>query len=230
MKALTNNNYLLIIAVAGVVGSVFTGTLLPGILQVLSEDRAPHDALAANLPLVVDHVDKYKLKDLSGDAKVTKSSLEVFASTVVDPDQSCEFCTLVRYTPGAQQYAGISYTSDLPVDLSKAKRLTLLVMGEDGGEKIKIGIAGKKVKANGEVKYALKTKPITLTNDWTPVEIDLSKLAKKHLVDVSNPFGIEVLKSKDATSSVYFKYVTFDLDIAEDPIETVSDTSSETQP
>jgi|GEM_PF-5350552 len=230
MRARKNDSFLLIVAIAGIAGSVFVGALLPGVVQVLIEDRTDQDAYAANYPLVIEHDDKYKLRELSGDARTKRSSLEVFESNVVDPDQSCEFCTLLRYTPGGQQYGGVAYTGDKPIDLSKAKRLTLFAMGEDGGEKIKIGVAGKKVKANGEVKYALRSKPITLTNDWTPIEIDLSKLAKKHLVDVTYPFGIDVLKSNDKTSSVYLKYVTFDLDIAENPTEMISDISGDTQP
>jgi hypothetical protein len=210
----------LLIAVVGVVSSVIVGTMSANLGDVLSGEHSTHEAFAGKYPLVLDH--NYKLEELSGEAKMSASTLEVFDAGVIDPDQHCEFCTLLKYSPGDGEFAGIAYFTDKPMDLSGAKRVTLAVMGEEGGEKIKLGIAGKKVKADGEVKYAFKTKTIRLTDDWTPIQIDLTKAIKKDLVDITRPFEIQVIKS-DNESNVYFKYVTFDQETAENPIESIYD-------
>lgn len=206
---------ILIIAIGGIIGSVFASPLSLDLLN-LSADHPEHEAFAGNYPLVLDH--NYKLKGRSGDAQLDKTSLQVFDSSVIDPDLHCEFCTLLKYTAGQEQFAGAAYTTDSPMDLSKATRATVIVRGEEGGEKIQLGIAGKKLKANGEVEYVLKTKTIALTTDWTPIQIDLTKALKKNLIDVTHPFEIQVIKSK-AKSDVYFKYATFDLMPAENPTE-----------
>lgn len=209
---------ILIIAIVGIVGSVVAGVLSTDIFNLFSQVHATHEAFAGNYPLMLDH--NYKLKDRSGDAKLNSASLQVFDGTIIDPDQHCEFCTLLIYTPGTEEFAGIAYAADSPMDLSKATRATIIVKGEEGGEKIQFGIAGKKLKDNGEVKYVLKTKPITLTTDWTPIQIDLTKAIKKNMMDVTNPFEIQVIKSK-AKSDIYFKYVTFDLKPAVNGAETI---------
>jgi hypothetical protein len=218
MKSIIQRYGILLVAVGGIVGSVVAGPLSFDMSSLFSLDHADHEAFAGEYPLVLDH--NYKLKDRSGDAQLSKASLEVFDASVVDPDQHCEFCTLLKYTPGQQQFAGIAYTTDSPLDLSKATRATVIVRGEEGGEKIQLGIAGKKLKSNGEVKYVVKTKQITLTTDWTPIHIDLTKALKKNLIDVTYPFEIQVVKSK-AKSDIYFKYVTFDVKPAVKPVEAV---------
>jgi hypothetical protein len=209
---------ILIIAIGGIIGSVIAGPLSLDVSNLFSPNHADHEAFAGEYPLVLDH--NYKLKDRSGDAQLNKASLQVFDASVVDPDQHCEFCTILKYTPGQEGFAGIAYATDNPMDLSKAKRVTVIVRGEEGGEKIQLGIAGKKLKSNGDVKYVVKTKQITLTTDWTPIHIDLTKALKKNLIDVTYPFEIQIAKSK-AKSDIYFKYVTFDVKPAVKPVEAV---------
>ena len=218
MKSLMRRYGILIIAIGGIIGSVIAGPLSLDVSNLFSLNHADHEAFAGEYPLVLDH--NYKLKDRSGDAQLNKASLQVFDASVVDPDQHCEFCTILKYTPGQEGFAGIAYATDNPMDLSKAKRVTVIVRGEEGGEKIQLGIAGKKLKSNGDVKYVVKTKQITLTTDWTPIHIDLTKALKKNLIDVTYPFEIQIAKSK-AKSDIYFKYVTFDVKPAVKPVEAV---------
>jgi hypothetical protein len=218
MKLKLHRHGILIIAIAGIVGSVGAGMFSTDIFSLFSQVHTTHEAFAGNYPLVLDH--NYKLKDRSGDAKLNIASLQVYDGSIIDPDQHCEFCTLLVYTPETEQFAGISYATDTPMDLSKATRATVIVKGEEGGEKIQLGIAGKKLKDSGEVKYVLKTKPITLTTDWTPIQIDLTKAIKQNMMDVTNPFEIQIIKSK-AKSDVYFKYAAFDLKPAVNAAETI---------
>ena len=209
---------MLLVAIGGLIGSLFAGVLSPQLMSI-SQGPSKNDALAAGFPLSVDH--KFALKERSGDAKLNRASLQVFEQTVVDPDQHCEYCTLLRYTPGALKHAGIGYVGN-PVDLLEAKRMTVFVMGEEGGELVKLAIAGKKMQASGEVKYALKTNTITLSNEWTPIQIDLTQISNKtDLLGVTHPFEIEVIKSKTEANNVYIKYVTYDQELAQSPLETV---------
>ena len=173
------NYVVLIVAILGIIGSVLVGALYSG--NFASPQLADnvdgnslhqlHSADAATLPMVVE--DHFKLNGLFGDAKIKPQSLKIFDNGIVDPDRHCEFCTLLRYTPGSIGVAGAAYsidgTNQGKLDLSGAKRVHLFVMGDEGGEKIRLEAAGKEVntpknnvaKNASSVAYALTSNVIT---------------------------------------------------------------------
>src|SRR5688572_29387422 len=61
----------------------------------------------------------------------------------VDPENHCEFCTRVEYTPGPRGQAGFSYEDMSGLDLSNARSVKLWAMGEEGNEEVKFKVAGK---------------------------------------------------------------------------------------
>ena len=87
-------------------------------------------------------------------------------------------------------------------------------MGENGGEKVKVKIAGKdpgvgkKADPLFKEKFELSTDEITLPNDWKRYEVPLDGVDLKK---IKAPFGIELLKGKgSAQQVVYLKYIVFE--------------------
>ena len=59
-------------------------------------------------------------------------------------DRHCELnCKYIEYKPGSKGKAGLAFNTDNPVDFSGAKKLHFFVMGDKGGETVKVKIAGK---------------------------------------------------------------------------------------
>ena len=202
---------LLAISLAAAIGS---SLFLSGILTFGVFDSGVHSrdvitqADAARLPLHV--IERFTQKQIEGDGE-TGSHMKV-EEDFVDPENHCEFCTRVEYTPGSRGVAGFAYSSSEAIDLTGAKKIRFWVMGEEGGEKVKFKVAGKKKGLddsqnsdllgifNSEI-FARTTKEVTLKDDWTSYEVDLQGT---DLRDITHPFGLELTKGSDGERQVLY--------------------------
>jgi PKD repeat protein len=203
--------------VAAIGGSLF----LSGTLPLLAPVNPSHghagvtQAEAARLPLHV--IERFAEKQLAGDG-ATGSNMKV-DENFVDPENHCEFCTRVEYIPGSKGLAGFTYSSDDAVDLTGAKKIKFWVMGEDGGEKVKFKIAGKKKDPDDRrnrdslavfsaESFSRTSNEISLKDDWTKYEVDLEG---SDLRDITHPFGFELTKGSGGKSQVvYLKGIVLD--------------------
>ncbi len=163
-------------------------------------------ASAESLPFTVDH--HVKIKEKVADTVRVEESMN-------EAERNCEMsCTYIQYTPGKQGKAGLAYVTDSPVDLTGAKRVHFFLMGDKGGETVKVKIAGKNptgvLKADSpfKEKFAISSNAIKLTNDWQRYEIPLNGVDLK---GITAPFAIEILKGKgSATQAIYFKFIVYE--------------------
>ena len=172
-------------------------------------------AEAAILPLQV--VDRFTEVQMEGDGE-SDSNMKV-EEDFVDPENHCEFCTRVEYTPGSKGVAGFAFSSDEALDLTGAKQIRFWVMGEEGGETVKFMVAGTKKNLDaGQTRdlpdifnteiFARTSKEVTLKDDWTNYELDLREI---DLSGITHPFGLELTKGSDGKSQlVYIKGIVFD--------------------
>src|SRR5919202_679329 len=137
-KALKSHFYV-IVALASILGSVIAAPYISNLASVTSLDSTPliPAALAVTLPYALDHaVDHHvTIKEKVGDSV----KLDEWNN---DADRNCEMsCTYARYQTGPAGLAGLAYVSDTPVDLTGAKRVHFFLMGEKGGEMVRVLIA-----------------------------------------------------------------------------------------
>jgi hypothetical protein len=208
---------ILAISVAAVLASSLMlagGFSLDGINLSTGHDNHVQEAGAQSLPFEVR--DRFSEKKFAGDANNIKVNEDF-----VDPEQHCEFCTFIEYTPGPRGVAGFAYESDSGLDLTGANKMRFWVMGEEGNEKIKFKIAGKSLdnledrRSNRPTNsvfeaesFALTTEEVTLANDWRRYEVDLSAIS---LDDITHPFGLELSKGNGAQKQViYIKGLVID--------------------
>jgi hypothetical protein len=186
------------------------------------------------------------LLDRAGDALSRPASLiqpSLQENTTMTADGSCEMCQVIKYIPGPIGKAGIAYGSAQVLDLSNAKRVVFFARGELGGEKVAFVALGKpSTKASlppnifSNLNFAVISKNITLTNDWTRYQLSLNG---SDLTGVTDAFGFIVSKARgqvpsginiphppliDANTnhiSFFLKGVTFDNNPAINPIPTV---------
>jgi hypothetical protein len=219
--------FLAISVVAAVLASslMLTGVFsLDSIILSIGHDTHVQEAGAQALPFEVR--DRFNEKKIAGDANNIKVNEDF-----VDPENHCEFCTFIEYTPGQRGVAGFAYESDTGVDLTDAKKMRFWIMGEEGNEKIKFKIAGKSFDNIQQdrppnsspnrptdtifesERFALTTEEVTLASDWRRYEVDLSGVT---LDDITHPFGFELSKGNGAQKQViYIKGLVFD----EGPVE-----------
>jgi PKD domain-containing protein len=207
----------LIISVVAVLASSFmlAGVFsLDSIILSTGHDTYIQKAGAQALPFEVR--DRFSEKKFAGDA----NNIEV-NEDFVDPENHCEFCTFIEYTPGPRGAAGFAYESDAGLDLTDAKKMRFWIMGEEGNERIKFKIAGKSFdniedrrpnRPTNSIfeseRFALTTEEVTLASDWRRYEVDLSGI---DLDDITHPFGFELSKGIGAQKQViYIKGLVFD--------------------
>jgi hypothetical protein len=208
--------------VAAIGGSLF----LSGVFPFMASKNPEHahtavpEAEAATLPLPV--IERFTKMQLGGDA-TTGSSMKV-DEDFVDPENHCEFCTRVEYIPGSRGLAGFAYSSDNALDLTGAKKIKFWVMGEDGGEKVKFKVAGKKKDVDDRrnrdslavfsaESFSRSSNEISLKDEWIKYEVDLEGA---DLNDITHPFGFELSKGSGGKSQVvYIKGVVLD----DEPVE-----------
>jgi hypothetical protein len=209
ITAALKSHFYIIVALASIVGSVIAAPHISNFVDVASSDPSSltPTASAQSLPHQVDH--HVKIKEKTGDTVRVEESVN-------DADRHCEMsCTYAAFTPGKNGKAGLAYISDSPMDLSGAKRVHFFLMGDKGGEMVKVYFAGKNSSSGQKAdslfkeKFARSTGAITLTNDWQRYEISLAGV---DLTDITTPFAIELLKSNktSATQAVYFKFITYE--------------------
>src|SRR5918997_6075752 len=219
----------LVLAIS-VVAVLASSLMLTGVFSlnsiILSTGHNNHVQEAGAQALPIDVRDRFNEKTFAGDANNIKVNEDF-----VDPENHCEFCTFVEYTPGPRGVAGFAYENDAGVDLTGAKKVRFWMMGEEGNEKIKFKIAGKRSPDNTQdrppnsspnrptnsifesERFALTTEEVTLASDWRRYEVDLSGVS---LDDITHPFGFELSKGNGAQKQViYIKGLVFD----EGPVE-----------
>jgi hypothetical protein len=214
-----------IILAISVVAVLASSLMLVGVFSLHSiilstgHDNHVQEAGAQSLPFEVR--DRFNEKKVAGDANNIKVNEDF-----VDPENHCEFCTFVEYTPGPRGVAGFAYENDAGVDLTGAKKVRFWVMGAEGNERIKFKIAGKSPDNTQDrppnrptnsifesESFALTTEEVTLASDWRRYEIDLSGAS---LDDITQPFGFELSKGNGAQKQViYIKGLVYD----DEPVE-----------
>jgi hypothetical protein len=213
---------ILAISVFAVLGSslMLLGVFsLDSIILSKGRDYQVQEAGAQALPLEVR--DRFSEKKLVGDANNIKVNEDF-----IDPENHCEFCTLIEYRPGLRGMAGYAYENDTGLDLTGANKVRFWIMGEQGNERVKFKIAGKSYDSIEDrrpnrptnsifesERFALTTEELTLANDWRKYEIDLTGVS---LDNITHPFGFELSKGNGAQKQViYIKGLVFD----DEPVE-----------
>jgi PKD domain len=242
---------ILAISLASVLaGSLILATSFTGSLFHPAEHAKIDNGLQAEATsLPVNIMERFTSKQLAGDAEAGSRFMRV-DDEFVDPEQHCEFCTRVEYTPGRQGLAGFAYESSRGIDLTGAKRVVFWAMGEESNETITFKIAGKPLDglqdtANrtqdradrtqarvdnvtsrlGSIfeseSFALTTEEIGLENDWRKYEVDLTGV---DLRGITLPFGFELSEGAGSQKQVfYMKGVTYDSEPAENPLATTAE-------
>lgn len=207
--------FYIIVALASIVGSIIAAPHISNFVAVSSSDpsRFTQTASAQSLPFTVDHHVKIKEKVVDQARVVDQVRVEEWMN---DADRNCEMsCVYVEFKPGRQGKAGLAYVADSPLDLSGAERVHFFLMGDKGGEMVKVKIAGKnptgaqKADSPFKEKFAKSTDVIKLSNDWKRYEISLAGVDLK---GITAPFAIELLKGNktSATQAIYFKFIVYE--------------------
>ena len=202
------SNFYIIVALASIVGSVIATPYISNFVGVAAPDPpsfTPPIALAQSLPLQVDH--HVKIKERTGDPLRVEEWMNY-------AERNCEMsCVWMEFRPSTYGKAGLAYISDNPMDLSGADRVHFFLMGEKGGETVKVYLAGKNPSADEEAdslfkeKFALSTDVITLTNNWERYEISLEGV---DLRGITAPFAIELLGNTSAVQAAYYKFIVYE--------------------
>ena len=221
LAAALKSYFLIIVALSSVVGSTLAVPYISNLVNVSSDSDSSTlvpDASAQSLPFKVDH--HVKIKEKVGDPLRIEEGIN-------DGDRHCEMsCKYIEYKPGSRGKAGLAFNTDNPVDFSGAKKVHFFLMGDKGGETVKVKIAGKsdaakitdknaqKLDNPFKEKFAKSTDLITLPNDWQRYEVPLDGADLK---DIVAPFAIELFKGQgSAKQIVYLKYIVYDNEPVDD--------------
>ena len=209
--AFVKSYFLVIVALASVAGSAIAAPYASNLVNVgSSSDPDPssltNEAAAQEAPYRVDH--HLKVSEKAGDPLRIEENIN-------DGEQHCEMaCKYIEYQPGSQGKSALAFTTSSPVDLSGAQKVTFFLMGENGGEKVKVKIAGKDPGAGikGDPllkeKFELSSGEVTLSNDWQRYEVPLKGTDLKN---IKAPFGMDIFKGTGSAKQViYLKYIVYD--------------------
>jgi len=198
----TDNNYIFRfnhMAIAQV-ASFSSHSHLPGLFY------NPQDPFHSLFPL--RNIETSTFLDKAGDALSRSGGFVqpyLQTSHTMTPDGNCEMCQFIRYIPGPIGKAAVAYISTQTLDLSDAKRIVFFAKGELGGENVAFVAIGKPssntLPTTGpnifkNLNFAVISKNITLTNDWTRYELSLNGLGT---TGVTDPFGFVVSKVRSQT-------------------------------
>src|SRR6185503_18981798 len=170
-------------------------------------------AEAAILPMEVR--DTFKNLEKTGDAKI-KDSLLQMDTDFVDPDNHCEFCYRIEFTPGDTGKGGFVMKADKAFDLSEANRIAFFAKGETGKETVQFKAGGKENQGGVDAsprlaKFAFTSESTKLKNDWQLIEMDLSG---KDLKRITHALAVDLgradLKNSNESIIIYLKGITFD--------------------
>ena len=165
------------------------------------------------------------------DAKV--SSRFVLNKDYTDPDNNCEFCTAMIYTPGRDEEAGIAY-KDIKLDLEDSERIVFFARSDKPGQEVSFVAAGNDttISSNNDtdifpkIDFAITTENVTLQDKWKRFEIGLNST---ELDDASYPFGVQLTADGSNQKQIFFlKGVTIDSTSAQNPLPTEFDTLNST--
>jgi|SRR5215216_1585318 hypothetical protein len=209
--AFVKSYFLVIVALASVAGSAIAAPYASNLVNVgSSSDPDPssliNEATAQQAPYRVDH--HLKVSEKAGDPLRIEENIN-------DGEQHCEMaCKYIEYQPGSQGKSALAFTTSSPVDLSGAQKVTFFLMGENGGEKVTVKIAGKDPGAGikGDPllkeKFELSSGQVTLSNDWQRYEVPLKGTDLKN---IKAPFGMDIFKGTGSAKQViYLKYIVYD--------------------
>src|SRR5215216_157801 len=209
--AFVKSYFLVIVALASVAGSAIAAPYASNLVNVgSSSDPDPssliNEATAQQAPYRVDH--HLKVSEKAGDPLRIEENIN-------DGEQHCEMaCKYIEYQPGSQGKSALAFTTSSPVDLSGAQKVTFFLMGENGGEKVTVKIAGKDPGAGIKGDPLLKEKfefssgEVTLSNDWQRYEVPLKGTDLKN---IKAPFGMDIFKGTGSAKQViYLKYIVYD--------------------
>jgi PKD repeat protein len=186
-----------------------------------TQSASADDSITTTDTAIVDTATPVKV----GDATV--SSKFVIDNHFVDPDNNCEFCTRMVYTPGSQEEAGVAYKDD-KLNLGNSQRIVFFARAEKTGEEVSFVAAGNGSSITSridtdifpKIDFAVVTENVTLTNKWQRFQIGLNDT---QLNDATYPFGIQLAGDSGQKQIFYVKGVTLDSKLAQDPLPTVSD-------
>jgi len=171
-------------------------------------------AEAAILPL--DVKENFPLVEMNGDAESNPLLMKI-DSDFIDPDEHCEFCYRIEFTPSATGKAGAILKSEKLFNLEDAERLIFFARTESADEDVQFNAAGKYVDAdNGAgaskiMKFAFTSEKMKLEKDWQIYEIDLSGADLKG-IEIGFGFAIEKsgLNASGKPMVIYLKGLTID--------------------
>jgi hypothetical protein len=186
-------------------------------------------AEASQIPL--DVKETFSSIQKTDDGKANPSSIKI-DSEFVDPDEHCEFCYRIEYTPGAIGKGGALFKTDKAVDLTESNRISFFAKGGLGGEQIQVSAAGKNLDNAKAVKFGITSKDVVLGNSWKKYEMDLSNVdlkaithgfalkVNKNIIHSEND-GISTGKGSSSSNApivIYLKGITYEDFEAVDPI------------
>ena len=130
------------------------------------------------------------------EADAKTASKFVLNKDFTDPDNNCEFCTAMIYTPGVNEEAGIAY-KDIKLDLDNSQRIVFFARSENPGEQVSFVAAGNDTNLSTsndtdifpKIDFAIATENVTLTNKWERYQIALNDT---ELIDANYPFGVQL--------------------------------------
>lgn len=184
-------------------------------------------ATAASLPFTADlHVQP---EVITGDAILGAPYFRVEPHWMDNfGERHCEECMMVEYSTGAKRTAGAAFAADKNYDFSEAKRAVLFVMGENGGEKVTFGFAGRDLPAEVKIpatksnlvlerlQFAASTSAITLDNDWQRLEFSLKGT---NLNEMKYPLAFQINASDNSKVRFYIGGLFFDTQPIKTPLQ-----------
>lgn len=212
---------IILLAIAAVASGMILAIMFAGGSSVAPQAQV---ATAATMPFSVDLHTEPKVK--TGDATLSSPYFRLETHWMDNfGERHCEECTMVEYVPGQKGFAAAAYLSDQVYDFSGAKRVVFFAMGDVGGEKVKFSFAGKDVPADSMApadkifekrQFAVKSKEVTLENDWQRFEVSLEGTDLKN---VKYPFAFELSPTKDVSKVRFYLHgVTIDSEPANRPL------------
>lgn len=200
------------IGLAGIVALV-SFSYLPGKTGERAIPQSEAVGMPVDLPLLFTETERnYNTVD---------GSYAIVYENIVDSRRGCEFCTVVEFRDGpSSDIPEVSWAADRSFNIRGAQKVTFYAMGDEGGEEVRFMAAGKEIETNLDgrltsvLDFDVRTKPVTLTNEWEKFEVDL---AGADLASVTSAFGIEPTEGQ--TVLIFLKGITIEAEPAEEPLE-----------
>lgn len=189
------------------------------------------EASAGRLPLQLEQM-YGGIKKTAIDNDLTSFGYLEIDQNYIDDTKHCEFCTRVEYVSTTKSASGFSFEDQRGFDLTGAKRVKFMILGENGGESVSFRAAGKTLPDGdtmndifGREKFAVYTRNIELEAKWKTIEIDLQG---KNLKQITHPLAFVLNEGGDNNHNkasqgrviFYIKNLVFDQEIPTNPAPT----------